>query len=342
MYAVAAPQGSDGEAGFALIVAIWVSALVALMMLSFAAAARMHLRTTGDAVAEAQTRMLADGGVALAAAELLRAAARGERPSLLEAQRSCRLPDGGLLELSMTDEAAKVDINVAGEDLLTALFVGAGQSLATARRLASAVIDFRDADDERRANGAERDDYRDARHPAVPRNAPFETIGELGQVLGITPALLAALTPHLTVRSGQEGIDGAIADPALIALLGRGAEADGLAARFTAIGGDVSLPESFRVASAAQAFAIRSAVVAPSGTRFVREAVVGLIAAGTAARIDETAAREDPSGTARRSARARQRVQTTPDVKFWEWRRASPTPDKPGPGRPAAAPLPSC
>ena len=63
-----------------------------------------------------------------------------------------------------TDETAKIDLNAAGEVLLRGLFTsvgGADPDLAL--RLVDAVMDWRDADDLRRPNGAEAAELRELR-----------------------------------------------------------------------------------------------------------------------------------------------------------------------------------
>ena len=317
----APPPTERNDHGFALLVVIWFAGLVALLMLSFAAAARVHLRSTGHAVELAEARALADGGTDLALAELLRTSLRGETSPLLGRSRTCRMANGDVLTLSLADEAGRVDPNVAGEELLTALFIGAGTPTDAARRIANAVLDFRDGDDEPRKGGAERDDYRAARRASIPRNAPFETVAELAEVMGVTAAHVQRLSPYLTVRSGQEGIDSAAADGELIAMLARGAAADSLAARLSAIVSETTLPVDFRVASAGQAFAIRAAATTGTGATFVREAVVGIAAAGTsgATRERRPVASADTVGSVR--ARSARRRPAQPTANIWEWRR---------------------
>jgi len=51
-----------------------------------------------------------------------------------------------------------------------------------------------------------------------PPGAPFESLSELGDVLGMTPALLQALAPHLTLYSDGDP-EPALADPVVRAAL---------------------------------------------------------------------------------------------------------------------------
>ena len=156
-----------------------------------------------------------------------------------------------------------------------------------AARLVDAIGDWKDADDLRRPNGAEADDYKAAGSPYLPANAPFETVPELQRVLGMTPALYAKLAENLTVQSQQAGINPTYASRAtLLALPGATPEVvdtylaqrrDALAARLP--------PPPFPLTGFASGplnlWRIRAEVTMGDGVSFVREAVVrpGLSAA---------------------------------------------------------------
>ncbi|HRN63134.1 MAG TPA: type II secretion system protein GspK, partial [Luteimonas sp.] len=56
--------------------------------------------------------------------------------------------------------------------------------------------------------------------PYGAKDAPFETVAEVEQVLGMTPALYAALAPHLTIYSGLPIPDTRFATSAALQALG--------------------------------------------------------------------------------------------------------------------------
>ena len=112
-----------------------------------------------------------------------------------------------------------IDLNAASPSLLKLLLVGLGEPPERAERLAAAITDFRDADDARHVNGAERAQYRLAGLAHTPKNAPFEMIAELDQVLGMDFDLLRRLEPFVTVYSGLATVDRISMPPALTTTL---------------------------------------------------------------------------------------------------------------------------
>src|SRR3546814_5898664 len=79
-----------------------------------------------------------------------------------------------------------------------------GADEATADRVAAAITDWRDADDLRRPQGAEWQDYAAAGSRYRPRNGPFVALGELRAVAGMTPGLHAAVAPLMTLHRSEE------------------------------------------------------------------------------------------------------------------------------------------
>ncbi len=142
--------------------------------------------------------------------------------------------------------------------------------------------DYADDDDLTRLNGAEDRDYAAAGLPWDAKDAPFEAVEELQQVLGMTPLLYEAMAPALTVHSGQEGIDTSVAPRAvLLALPETDAEAveSYLSARAEAPegGGPTFVQaESFGTRSRSRFFTLRAESRLDNGAIFVREAVVAL------------------------------------------------------------------
>jgi general secretion pathway protein K len=186
------------------------------------------------------------------------------------------------LTATAVDESAKIDLNAAAEPLLRGLLQNVGGLDADAtQQVLEAMLDWRDADDLVRPNGAEAADYRAAGRKYVPTNGPFESVGELQRVLGVTPALMARIADSLTVYSRQAGINPATATrEVLLALPGITPEqVDAfIAARREALANKLPVPPLPQ----AQAFAgmagavwrIHTEATLPDGVTFARDAVV--------------------------------------------------------------------
>jgi general secretion pathway protein K len=70
-----------------------------------------------------------------------------------------------------------------------------------AQSLAAAIVDWRTPGLSPSPHGAKAAEYRAAGMTYGPPGRPFENLDELGYVLGMDPALLAELKPHLTLWS---------------------------------------------------------------------------------------------------------------------------------------------
>lgn len=87
--------------------------------------------------------------------------------------------------------------------MLTELFIGVGVEDDAAIALAAAIQDWRDPDDLVSPEGAEDDEYIAAGLDWGPKNAPFDMVSELLQVLGMTPELYRLIERSVTVYGGQ-------------------------------------------------------------------------------------------------------------------------------------------
>ena len=268
------------QSGIALVLALWLTVLLTVLASGFAFSMRSEALAARNAVSLAQARAAADGAVERAAYEL-------GRPRVPEAWtadgQARRWYDGNIaIVVTAVDEAAKIDVNVASDTLLKSMLIAdAGLDDAAAAALVDAIDDWKDADDLRRPNGAEAPEYRAANLGYVPANAPFETIGEVARVLGMTPAIFQRIAPLVTVYSHQAGVNAATADRAvLLALPNATAETVDafLQQRANALAGKLTIPPY----PPAQAFPsgpvavwrIRAQATAPDGVTFVREAVL--------------------------------------------------------------------
>jgi general secretion pathway protein K len=201
------------ERGIAFVLVLWVIAMLSIMLGSFALVARTENLQSRHLFDTTQARYAAEAGLNLAIFEL-RKADPAER--WVADGRPYRFGYGDAeIEIAITDDSGKIDINSAGNngDLLTNLFVTHGVPLDRAQALSDAVQDWIDPDDNTRPNGAEIAQYKAAGLPYGPKNAPFDTVSELQQVLGMTYDLYEKIEPGITIYSGRGAPNAAVGDP---------------------------------------------------------------------------------------------------------------------------------
>ena len=113
--------------------------------------------------------------------------------------------------------------SAAPPPLLEALLRTTGSDPESARRLALAIGQWVGSTAAAQAQSAQAE-YRAAGLDYGPPGEPLETLDELGRVLGMTPAVLAAIRPHLTLF-GPPQPNPASADPVVAAALAESAQA---------------------------------------------------------------------------------------------------------------------
>lgn len=205
------------QSGIALVLVLWITILVTVASGAFALMARMDQLEANALLSGTQARMIAEAGINLAAVAL-RDPDELSRP-IADGRPYPRMIDGVLLEVRITDERGKLDINAADEQTLFNLFVNNGVAAGDAELLAAAIIDWRDADAVERVNGAEEEAYLAAGLQVGPANRAFMMVEELLQVLGMSYELYRKIEPGVSVfsRSGTPDIAYAPAE-ALLAM----------------------------------------------------------------------------------------------------------------------------
>ena len=268
------------QSGIALVLALWLTVLLTVIASGFAFSMRSEALATRNAVSLAQARAIADGAVERMAFELMRP--RNPDAWTFDGQPHRWTEGSATVVASAVDEAAKIDLNAAPDALLrNVLIVTGGLDEPAANALVDAIADWRDPDELRRPNGAELPEYRAAGLKYGPANAPFETVGEMARVLGMTPAVFRRVARVATVYSRQPGINAATAGrDVLLAIPNATAETVDayIDQRTQALQQKLPVP----LFAPAQAFGsgpvpiwrIRAEATLPDGVTFAREAVL--------------------------------------------------------------------
>ncbi len=200
------------ERGFALLIVLWTLSLLSLLISQVSGSGRQALLLAFNMRSEAALQALADGAVReagfhVAAAGLAHWPANGAAHLLHQ--------DGAAITVRVTNEAGLVNPSIASSDLLKAMVQGCGFDERQATAIATAIVSWR-FPTAQTDYGAPA--YRAAGLSYAPPGQPFESIGELGLVLGVTPALLDCLAPHLSLYR-QADPDPNAADPFVLRAL---------------------------------------------------------------------------------------------------------------------------
>jgi general secretion pathway protein K len=190
--------------------------LIGFIVAHLTASGRTEIRIAGNLVANSASQAAADGAIFEAIF------------NLLDPQPERRWPVDGTprqvtvgsirVILRVEDEASWINPSTASPALLEALLRVTGSDPDTARRIAAAISEWVGSAALPGQQEAVIAEYRAAGLDYAPPSAPFETLSELGRVLGMTPAVLTAIRPHLTLFGPPEP-NSATTDPVVAAAL---------------------------------------------------------------------------------------------------------------------------
>ncbi len=274
-------MSKNQQRGIALVLVLWAVALLTVIAGGFAFSMRTNSLLARNQAESAQAEALADAGVQRALYETFKPTNDSLRWQGNGAAHQWEF-GGGTVNVMLQDISGKIDLNTATDALLLGLLKSTGLDDQQSSAMLDVILDWRDADDLRRPNGAEASDYVAAGLPYVPSNAPFTTVDELRRVMGMTPDLYAKLENALTVDSQQAGVNAAIASrDVLMALPGADtASVDAyIAARQAAWDSNLPPPPfppgaAFVASNNGSVYSVRAETVLPDGSAFIRNAVV--------------------------------------------------------------------
>jgi general secretion pathway protein K len=192
---------SERQRGFALLIVLWTVGFLALIGTQIVASGRSDTQLADNLKQEAVLEAAANGAVA------------NVMFSIMAAHDPSMQPDGTAREVHVgqtavlvrvRNEADRVNLNTASVALLQALIVQVGGAPGLADRLAASILDWRTAGVGARKLGAKAPEYRAAGRDYGPPETPFQSVGELKDVLGMSPGLFARMAPHLTVLTDSD------------------------------------------------------------------------------------------------------------------------------------------
>lgn len=196
------------QAGFALLLVIWVLAILAVVAAGFAASTRSETRLARNLFEAAQARALAEAGIARGTAAVIETDPRAR-------WRADGTPyplrfDGGEVSVRIEDEDGKIDLNMAPPAMLAGLCAELALEDAVCDALVDGVTERR-----RAAAPPEPPSFNGLRFGAPPvpdrQDAAFSTVEELRQIPGLDAASFAKLRPFVTVYAQSEPVDPTVA-----------------------------------------------------------------------------------------------------------------------------------
>jgi general secretion pathway protein K len=262
----------NAERGSIAILALWGVALVFMLIAPVAFATRGELQIARNALAASRARLAAEAGTQLGLLRLLRRHETGA--VVFDGTPEAWQQGATKVAIAISDEAGKIDLNVAPLELLAGLFEAVGEPRETAALLACNVLDRRG---DSGAGCPESDGSRPGRRFVVPE--------ELAELPGIDDRLYERIADCVTVATGASAIDPMVASrTVLMAIPGA---TDGLVDAFLESRATLRdfgredanlLPMAtpFVMASTRRDFTIAAAATTPEGARYRAELQVRL------------------------------------------------------------------
>ena len=204
--------------GVALIMVLWVITILTVVVLEFSFAMRTEVNISKNFKDELQLYAAAQGGVQRAIAEMickndtrLQQLRKTMKTEEIASEKKEWVPDGrpytvhfdrGECELRIMSEAGKININTVSEMTLRKIIGNLGLEAEARDIVVDSILDWIDADDFRRINGAENDYYQSLKEPYYCKNGNLDSIEELLLVRGVTPELFYG---KRGTKIGEEG-----------------------------------------------------------------------------------------------------------------------------------------
>ncbi len=188
------------ERGAVLLIVLWVVLAMSLLAVSFSATIRTEVDAARYLVEQKQAYYMARAGMEYAVYEILRSQSvsgnaavgmgfpGGTVPQVMPGHLTLNLTGGGV-DVSIIDEAGKINVNAAPDFVIFNLLIMVGMNEGAAAEVTDSILDWVDVDDMPRPMGAESDFYLMNNPPYRTKNGPISVPEELLLIKGITPEI---------------------------------------------------------------------------------------------------------------------------------------------------------
>ena len=193
-------ENEDNQKGSALIMVLWIALFASILLAIAIGTVRSEAKITQTLENRFKAQMAAEGVIKKVAYDL---ATRDTSRNPISFPVLTKIGDL-TVEVSISPEMQKVDINLANETLLKSMFLQASAEEELASRLAAETLDWRDKDDFARINGAEAKDYTGIEQKIPPQNRPFIATQELSNILSINATLFDCVAKLITIHGASK------------------------------------------------------------------------------------------------------------------------------------------
>jgi general secretion pathway protein K len=197
------------QRGTALLLVLWVTVLLAALLIGVAAASRSQSQAALYGAERVRAELVAEAGLAHAVAGLR---APDLRNQWVPDGRSYDFEfDGAKVRVQVVDVSGLVDLNASPPDLLADLFAAAGVERARADQFANTLAAWR--------GDSPRQPLPTRGGAAAQPHGPFRAIEQLARLPGMTAGLFTKVEQSVTVFSGRNFPDASYAPPPSLAAL---------------------------------------------------------------------------------------------------------------------------
>jgi type II secretory pathway component PulK len=221
---------ADRESGVILISILWLVALVSVLVMGALQEWRTELKLAANFQAKAQCHHLAEAGIYYALGKILAKEIAVHNPgeSFLRKEKALdywrtdgsrqvlKLP-GSRIEVMITDEAGKLNLNTVSQEILQKLLSAWEYPYDQSKSIIEAILDWRTGAFDFKGQGV----FQSFTRPnLIGKNHPFDTVEEILWLPGCAELDPNSLTASLTVQPVKGGINLNAAPPAVLMALG--------------------------------------------------------------------------------------------------------------------------
>jgi len=185
---------SKRSRGIVLPSVLWITILTIVVAVNYASAVQLNTRTTDNVKTLTLAKYDAMSGIYFALDRLLSSPVGDDALYRIEL-------NGNTVEIAVSAEKTKTNLNAASADEMYETFVAAGFDAEMAATLAARVVDWRDADKSPQNLGMEDAQYFAQGKPYGAKDALIQDLVELLLMADIDPLRFKSLPDHVTIYS---------------------------------------------------------------------------------------------------------------------------------------------